>query len=131
MQIHAGFISNSSSTSFIIATKGTNPCKHCGRSDPDFIDLVSRMTHDYSSDATEVEEQGVDHVIDKLKEENNYYPNEPRYDKALIKKISSFKDKPEFKVAIIQISYQDEETLKLYNQGKETGSIIELHNEEG
>lgn len=123
-----GFVSNSSSTSFIIEVKRTNVCKHCGRSDPDFIDLIQRVDQDNScSDATKVEADGIENVIDKINEENNFYPENPMYSKSLIKKIQACKNR----VAMIQLSYHDAEMQKLYEQGKNIGSIIELHTNGG
>ena len=41
MKIRYGFVSNSSSTSFVLAIKqNKNACPCCGRSDPDLLDLI-------------------------------------------------------------------------------------------
>ncbi|MFC1453669.1 hypothetical protein ACFLQL_00630 [Verrucomicrobiota bacterium] len=130
MKKRNNFISNSSSSSFIIAVKKSNPCEHCGRSDPDFINLINRMgEYSLDSDATKVEEEDIEHIISALEEEDSYYPSEPRYGKTLINKILAYKNKPEFKVAQIRISYHDETADKLFNECAKNGSIIILHSE--
>ena len=40
MKYRNGFVSNSSSTSFIVALNDSVPCKHCGRSDLSVLDLI-------------------------------------------------------------------------------------------
>lgn len=47
MKTRNGFVSNSSSSSFLIAVlKDNKPCPHCGRKDLDFLDMVE---HSYNS----------------------------------------------------------------------------------
>ena len=47
MKYRNGFVSNSSSSSFLIALKKTStPCPHCGRKDPDFLDMVEQSGND-------------------------------------------------------------------------------------
>ena len=49
MKSRDSFVSNSSSTSFILAFKNNPKCKHCGRSDPDLADLMEALDrYDYS-----------------------------------------------------------------------------------
>lgn len=48
MKVRQGFVSNSSSSSFVIAIKqqATQPCQHCGRQDPDFLELLASADDD-------------------------------------------------------------------------------------
>ena len=59
MKTRNGFVSNSSSSSFIIAinNKNNKPCKLCGRKDKDFLNfLVDRCENDpeYNGEPTEI-----------------------------------------------------------------------------
>jgi len=49
MKTRNGFVSNSSSSSFIIAVKVNNPCPHCHRKDDDFLDMISKAKDGRSS----------------------------------------------------------------------------------
>lgn len=42
MKITAGFVSNSSSSSFIIHIVSGEKCKHCGRSDDNFLSMMGK-----------------------------------------------------------------------------------------
>ncbi len=68
MKIRAGFVSNSSSSSYILAYKQGNTCAHCGRSDIDVAAVFRDKTRDYGDD-TYIRAEGVQAVIEKLKEE--------------------------------------------------------------
>jgi len=125
LKTRIGFISNSSSSSFIIAVKKSSPCKHCGRSDPDFIALL-QIKDDYGdSDQTKIESTNIDEIVKDLKE---WATGEDQ--SKLIKKILSYKDNSEYKIAKIQISYHDETFLTLFKNGISSGGIIELDRSE-
>ncbi len=127
MKTRNGFVSNSSSTSFIIAVKKSPPCTKCGRSDPDFISILQTVTEGDYSDQTKFESDSIDGIVKDLKEWD--YPDSGRPE--LIKKILSYKDKPKFKIAQIQISYHDELYNDMLQAGIKSGNIISLYSSEG
>ena len=45
MKIRNGFVSNSSSSSFIIAFNPKDQCPYCGRSSPNIVDLINQNTN--------------------------------------------------------------------------------------
>lgn len=47
MKQRKGFVSNSSSSSFIIAYEPSLTCPHCGRSDVDFADMIRASSDSY------------------------------------------------------------------------------------
>ena len=71
MKIRHGFVSNSSSSSFIIAYRGSKPCSHCGRSDHDLKNAIEQATMS-NYDDNELYADGLDETIAYLEKEEMY-----------------------------------------------------------
>ena len=67
MKIRNGFVSNSSSSSYIIAYKLDKPCKHCGRSDFDVKKFIDERNVEFSK--TKLTMKTTKEVVEFLKEE--------------------------------------------------------------
>lgn len=102
MKIRKGFVSNSSSSSYIIAIDNGEPCEHCGRSDPDIIAMIERSSADSES---RVDAVGKETVIKYIDDEWAEYEDEGRYDEWKAKIMSVPDNK---KVGLISVSYHDE-----------------------
>jgi hypothetical protein len=64
MKIRHSFVSNSSSSSYIIKINKNTTCKHCGRSDPDIVEIV-RAGDDYGD--TRMEYENKEQVLSDIK----------------------------------------------------------------
>jgi len=142
MKTRTSFVSNSSSSSYIIAIKkeADKPCEKCGRRAHNIIDLIDRNNSDSDTSLESVDsfieskefdkkhlsetiydlERGYEKYykvkdIDRLKEEVKYIQN-------IIEKIK--KSQNEQSVYAIRISYHDDTINNIFKQ--EVGRTIEI-----
>jgi hypothetical protein len=101
MKLRRGFVSNSSSSSFVIAVDKPSKCEHCGRSDMDILEMIERSGSNGCSDDNDVRTLGKEAVINEI----SWYlaPVELKKITKLINSVSDDK-----KVALVSVSYHDD-----------------------
>lgn len=133
MKIRNGFVSNSSSSSFIVAVKTTGEvCKCCGRKDFNFFDRIQQAEFQNDENSVKALNQP-----EKIVEE--YFDGYTWYDdtnpQELIKKNQEKADllaqllyysseEPEWDVALIQICYHDEVLNDEFEVLKKAGKLV-------
>jgi hypothetical protein len=84
MKIRNGFVSNSSSSSFLLYITPTKLCKHCGRKDPDILDIIEN----YGSHETEIMARGKSEVLKYFRD-----PERQEYNSEFYKKFIELSEK--------------------------------------
>jgi hypothetical protein len=125
MKIRENFVSNSSSTSFIIAFKDPKPCHHCGRKDPNIIKLIEEA--EVYSDSNRIEAIGIDDVKKFI---DNYFDKEYKGTTEILKSVDNYKSKEDWELAAIRISNHNEEIRAIIDNGITSGSLVCLHDSE-
>jgi len=124
MKIRNGFVSNSSSSSFIVAIKKEpNKCEHCGRSDPNILDAIRQKGNCWGEE-TEIEAVGTDNVLEFVEEIGEY--NGGEYTREIKANINPY-DNEDWELAAFYISYRDEVLKEMIENAKISGSIVILH----
>jgi|ETNvirnome_2_300_1030623.scaffolds.fasta_scaffold02258_5 hypothetical protein len=126
MKIRNGFVSNSSSSSFVVAIKKNDACPHCGRSDPNILKAIERKAC-YGGE-TELEGVGIDAVLeysDQICEYGDY--NNDKADRIREKAATYGND---WELAVFYVSYHDEFINQMIKEMKAAGTI-EILDEEG
>ena len=125
MKIRNGFVSNSSSSSFIIAVKKlSTPCKCCGRKDPDILDVLENQSS-YSCD-NEVRARGVD-IISSLKERKDWMV--PTEYNLVVEKVKEFLANDEYEVADISISNHSSYLNDMIEEAQSNGIVVIIKKE--
>ena len=133
MKLRSGYVSNSSSSSFVIAYDEDAELKfaECDMSFTveDFMDFIDRSTRNWSSDETCVSANGEENVYDYEKSRlSGYDINE---DRKYMKELEDFMESNKGKeFSVIRISYHDDFVRKMYDAFKSTGKIVEFNERE-
>ena len=122
MKNRKGFVSNSSSSSFILAIKkDASKCEHCGREDIDFLQLVRDAGEsDYESSINEVGAEGVIYDI-----KNDWCDDDDK--KFVIDKIEDKNRDKTYQIVSISISYHNAVLNKILKGMVESGSLEILY----
>ena len=116
MKLRTGFVSNSSSASFVVAVKQGEKCPHCGRSDVDFLDLVEQIGAKADYEDTELKTRGAQQVWNKW--ESDIFPFCGDEEKKRFESVFGLMVEAEhkgYKVGEVEISYRDQTTENLMN----------------
>ena len=63
MKIRKGFVSNSSSSSFIVGIKKSEACPHCGRSDISILEYIKNTEHSWNNSPS-VSAEGIEGILE-------------------------------------------------------------------
>jgi hypothetical protein len=128
MKIRNGFVSNSSSSSFIISVHKTNECSHCKRSDSNFLDFIKKIEDPNGCDRTKMYARGAEEVIKWVKHDTGYIYNNPEdnkeFDEVFKKIIKS--EKIGFDVGAFSIGYHDEIANNEFRQQQHRGAVTKI-----
>jgi hypothetical protein len=121
MKYRNGFVSNSSSNSFIIAYKKGKTCEYCGHNSISLIEFIEKACNSYNNcDATQMVARGVENIKERIEEnwgleylEENY-PDDPFYLESL-KLLQELEDynRDGFEIVELIVNYRDEFVEKM------------------
>jgi len=119
MKIRSGFVSNSSSSSFLVVFPQPEKCEHCGRSNLDVFDIIESKEKD-SYGRTCIEASNFEETVSMLKEwfeiGTKYEDSQAKrqYEKYK-KKLDTYKEKG-YNIAIVEINDHDDKTRTLIDK---------------
>ena len=121
MKTRQGFVSNSSSSSFIVGLKiDSVECPHCHHKDANFFDLLE-VLGERDWDDSRLRARGVDKVLEQLK---GYYGSDDDTEtyQRLADEVVSL-SQAGWEVGSVEISYHDEALNDEFRALRETGKV--------
>jgi len=130
VKIRDGFVSNSSSSSFVVAYNNSDKCKTCGRSDHDLYDIIeSKYNASYScSEETKCLANGLDEVIEYINDNFfKYSDNREESIKEMEDKIRNVMDnRSGWELLLCDVSYHDNIVNKIILEKEENNTLIKI-----
>lgn len=124
MKIRQSFVSNSSSSSYIIAFKVPIVCKHCGRTDISIIDAIRERDHNSDNEVVGLGLESVKTIMIS----DFFGPGCDKEYKLVMKKIETLKGN-EWDLALVKMSYHDEVLKLIFENAVNSGSIKIIYND--
>lgn len=120
MKTRNGFVSNSSSTSFIIAVKKNIPCPNCNRKDDDFLDSINKSA-DRRNCVDQISYEEVMKVITYMRAQEN---------PSLIEDIKKYKSNNAWTLATITLSDCDDDLHNELHEQTQKGNVVVVYRDE-
>ena len=124
MKTRNGFVSNSSSSSFVIAVKKSDACEHCGRRDPDILALIEK--YPWYGDDTCINDIGKEGALEELRVQ--YTMTEEALE-PIREKLDQYGD--EYTIASMDLGYHNNELWEIFNSAVKNKTIEIVFDEEG
>ena len=126
MKVRNGFVSNSSSSSFILVVSTPNICNHCGRGDGNVLDMMTNYLQSGNAWAEdEIICLGKEEVIEQFK--NYYFDYDDSDNKTqIINKIQAI-DETKNQIAYITISRHNNYLIDLIEDSKNVEILHRSH----
>jgi hypothetical protein len=127
MKLRQGFVSNSSSSSFIVLFKIRDFKSDILCDQMNFRDIIAKLSDDRCGDSTEIVATGKQEIFDKIEEWFGYERDKEIYDP--IKEAINKKDKYE-EALLFDLSYHDLLGQRLMDHCEKAGDIKVLYRSE-
>jgi len=118
MKTRQGFVSNSSSSSYVVALRQDTPCKHCGRSDINFLDYLETVgRHDFES--TQLHARGLERLRAYVEREitgESWRTDEEKKEWERIIQVAAEAVEKDYAVAYFEISSHDDVTNNMFRE---------------